>query len=99
MRITWHRFAHFLLDSSPRTLFARQILKIIFACADVESARAVEAKLNACARACVVARRHRRDSVVAKSPYFIELFTLPKICRRDALRVARVRRRVVRARR
>jgi hypothetical protein len=46
-----------LLDSGPRTPFARQILKIIFACADVASARDVDAKLNAHARKIFIARR------------------------------------------
>jgi hypothetical protein len=46
-----------LLDSGPRTPFARQILKIIFACADVGAACDVDAKLNARTRKYFVERR------------------------------------------
>jgi hypothetical protein len=73
-----------LIDSSPRTPFARQFLKIIFACADVASARAVDAKLHVCARKIFVARRQQQDTVNAISPYFIGLFAVQKICIRNA---------------
>jgi hypothetical protein len=46
-----------LLDSGPRTPFARQILKIIFACADLGVACDVDAKLNGHAQKYFVARR------------------------------------------
>jgi hypothetical protein len=98
-RITWHRFAHFLIDSSPRTPFAQQIMKIIFACADVESARDVDAKRNTRARKSFVAKRQRQNTIVARSPCLIDVFALPEICFRDALRARRARCRAARARR
>jgi hypothetical protein len=38
-----------LLESGPRTLFAIQFLKIIFACEDVGVARYADGKANECA--------------------------------------------------
>ena len=46
-----------LLDSGPRAHFSQQIVKIIFACADVVAARDVDAKLNEHLRKFFVARR------------------------------------------
>jgi hypothetical protein len=46
-----------LLDSGLRTPFARQILKNIFACADVGAACDVDAKLNGHAQKYFVERR------------------------------------------
>jgi hypothetical protein len=70
-----------LLDSGLRARFARQFVKIIFACADVCAARDVDAKLNGRARKFFVARRRQRNTVVARSPYLIVFF-----CNRCAMR-------------
>jgi hypothetical protein len=71
----------------------------IFACADVASARAVDAKLNARARKCFVAPRQQQNTILAKSPYYIELFAIFEFCICNVLRVRRARCRAVRARR
>jgi len=67
----------FLIDSGPRTPFATQITKIIFACADVCVARDVDTKANRHAQKNLVARRQHRNDVIAKSPYSIALFAMP----------------------
>jgi hypothetical protein len=74
-----------LLDSGPRTPFARQILKIIFACADVSAACDVDAKPNGYAQKYFVARREQRNGVVAKCPYFIVLFAIFAQCARQCV--------------
>jgi len=45
-----------LIESSPRTLFARQISKNIFACADVSAARDVDGESIATLRKNFAAR-------------------------------------------
>jgi hypothetical protein len=75
-----------LIESGRRTLFAKQIVKKIFACADHSGARATNAKLNTrvCGFCCCSQRG--RAVVVTKRPYFIGCFAMSAAWYRCALR-------------
>jgi hypothetical protein len=73
-----------LIESSPRTPFAQQILKNIFACADVDAARDVDANLIECTNKLFCARKPQAIRVVARSPYFIDVFRIREIWIRGA---------------
>jgi len=75
-----------LIESGRRALFAKQIVKKIFACADHSGARATDAKLNARVCGFYCGAQRGRAVAVTKSPYSIGCFAMSAAWCRCVLR-------------